>query len=822
VLGSDKIESAAGLKLSGHAADAIAVADANLKTPHINGAFAASGDPPEQRKLQEIEERFRGFFEYAPSGIVVVSLDGRMLQVNAAFCRILGYAERELLTKAWEELIHPGDLRLAVESRERFSKDPLACIDTERRYIHSSGSIVWGHVRASLVQDGAGSPLYFVAHVEDITERKRIEGVLRESEDRFRIMADSCPTMLWVTDAAGGVQFINRAYREMCGVTAGQVEGSKWQLTIHPDDAAEYVGTFQRAVREHTPSRAEARFRRADGEWRWVISFAQPRFSPSGEFLGHVGLSLDITERKQVEQALLASEEKFRELTENIREVFWIMSPATNETLYVSPAYEEVWGRTCESLYQDPMSFTHAMHPDDLEESHRWFARQLAGEHIDSEYRIRTPDGQEKWIRDRAFPIRDQAGELIRVVGIAEEITERKRYEEELIQAREGAEAANQAKSRFLANMSHEIRTPMNGVLGMVQLLLETDLTAEQRRYATVAQGSGQTLLALIDDILDLSKIEARKIVFENLDFNLLGAVEEVVELLRVQVAERGLSIDLHMSPEIPLLLRGDVHRLRQVLNNLCSNAIKFTEHGGITLKCALESQSVGAVTVRFTISDTGIGIGPEQIAALFRPFTQADASTTRKYGGTGLGLAICKQLVEMMGGTIGVDSQEGHGSSFWFTVVLGLAAARAGEEPRHGEHDAVGARRGTTRSGRTARILVAEDNPVNREVALAFLQKLGYASSAVANGAEAIEAVKGGDYDLVLMDCEMPVMDGFDATRRIRESIHTAIPIIALTANAMQDDRDRCLREGMTDYLAKPVDLEKLGDLLDKWLPAN
>ncbi|MGA2212924.1 MAG: PAS domain S-box protein [Bryobacteraceae bacterium] len=788
--------------------------DHNGTSSFVNAALA-------EPELPQLQQAFRGSFEQAPCAMALIGLDARLLQVNTRFCRMLGYSQRELLTKAWAELIHPDDRKLAGESRDRLLKDPLECVDTERRYIQSSGASLWGRVRSSLVRDPGGSPLYFVAHVEDITERKRVEDPLRDSEDRFRIMADSCPTMLWVTGSDGGIQFVNRAYREMCGVTSEQVEGHKWQSTIHPDDTPGYAAMFQRAVRAHTPYRAEGRFRSASGEWRWVLSQAEPRFSPGGEFLGHVGLSLDITERKQAEQALHASEEKFRELAENIREVFWIMSPTTNETLYISPAYEEIWGRTCESLYHDPMSFTHAMHPDDLEEAHRSFARQIKGDLIDSEYRIRTPDGREKWIRDRAFPIRDHSGRLIRVVGIAEEITERKHYEEDLIHAREGADAANQAKSRFLANMSHEIRTPMNGFLGMVQLLLETDLTPEQQRYAVVAQNSGRTLLTLIDDILDLSKIEARKIVFENVNFNLRGTVENVVELLRVQATAKGLSIVSHLSPEIPALLGGDVHRLRQVLNNLCSNAVKFTERGSVTLHAVLESRSESAVILRFTISDTGIGIGADQIADLFRPFTQADASTTRRYGGTGLGLAICKQLVEMMGGAIGVESEVGVGSSFWFTVALELPPRSAGEPARPLPDAAFAAPRRTVPRSRGARILVAEDNPVNREVAIALLGKLGYQSDAVSNGAEAIQALKGGQYDLVLMDCEMPVMDGFDATHRIRESIHTCIPIIALTANAMPADRDRCVREGMTDYLAKPVDLKRLADVLDKWLPA-
>jgi len=793
--------------------------------------------------------------------------------------------------------------------------------------------------------------------VEDITERRRTEDALRESEERFRIMADGCPTLMWVTNAQGGGQFINRAYREFCGTSAEQAEGNRWQSWIHPDDAPEYVRAFEHAVREHTPFRGEVRVRRADGEWRWIASYAAPRFSPGGEFLGHVGLSpditerkqaelalqfqlaliraihevsldgilvadgqgivvsynkrfldvwripaaetrnnlpghhpvgdealpilsavaalvkdpdaflarirelvsdpnekdtgeielkdgrtlerystnlrsengehslgravfiRDITERKQAEQALRSSEEKFRQLAENIREVFWVMAPGSDKFLYVSPAYEQVWGRTCESVYRNSASRQEAIHPDDLEQARLSFARQMQGEPVESEYRIRTPDGQEKWIRGRAFPIHDQAGQLIRVVGIAEEITEQKRHEAELIQARDGAEVANRAKSRFLANMSHEIRTPMNGVVGMIQLLLETELTAEQQQYATVAQGSGRTLLALIDDILDLSKIEAGKVILENVCFDLRRTVEDVVQLLRGPADAKGLHIHSSVSPEIPHLLNGDAHRLGQVLTNLSANAIKFTERGEVILTAALEHREDTTATVRFSVADTGIGIRPDQSAALFTPFTQADASTTRRYGGTGLGLAISKQLVDMLGGMIGVDSREGMGSTFWFTAVFQLALTGC-QATSDGRDKCGSERNGAAPGGRTARILVAEDNATNRLVALAQLEKLGYQATAVVNGVEAAEAVEQGGYDLVLMDCEMPVMDGFESTRRIRRSNHPGIPIIALTADAMTADRDRALREGMNDFVSKPVDLGRLADLLAQWLP--
>ena len=767
-----------------------------------------------ERALQDSERRFREVFEHAPFGVAVSPQgEGCYIRVNSAFSRMLGYSEAELLTISWASLTHPDDLEASLRMVERLQQEPDRCVEAEKRYIHRSGAIIWARIRISSVRDSSG-PAYSVIHAEDITERKKVEQALTESEDRFRVMADSCPTMMWVTNAAGDVSFINRYYREFCGLTQEHVEGSQWHSLVHPDDRADYLRVFQRAVREHTLFRAEARIRRADGEWRLLGSNAEPRFSPGGEYLGHIGLSSDITERRLAQQALENSEEKFRQLAENIREVFWIMSPSAGDILYVSPAYEHVWGRTTMSLYQNPMSWTEVIHPEDAERAHSSFLRQIAGELSDSEYRIRTPDGEEKWIRDRAFPVRGQDGQIIRIVGIAEEITDRKRYETALIHAREEADAASLAKTRFLANMSHEIRTPMNGVIGMIQLLLGTGLTDEQQSFASVAQDSGRALLAIIDDILDLSKIESGKVVLEKRSFSLRETVEAVARLLRIQSAAKKLCVEWSVSPEVPLSVIGDSHRLRQILTNLSSNALKFTEKGGVTLNAALESSGGRTLTVRFSVADTGIGISPDQVARLFSPFVQADASTTRKYGGTGLGLAICKELSGMMGGSIGVESQVGKGSTFWFTAVFDVVPATPPPPawPVKIQHPDDRAR-----IGHRMRILVAEDNAVNRYVALAQLQKLGYQADSVNNGAEAVEAVRQGRYDLVLMDCQMPEMDGFDATRMIRAS-RPDIPIVALTANAMTEDRGRCLAAGMNDYLAKPMELECLADVLGRW----
>lgn len=665
--------------------------------------------------------------------------------------------------------------------------------------------------------------------------------------------------------------------------------------------------------------------------------------------------------------ALRESEERFRQMAESIGDVFWLSSADGAAMHYVSPAYEAIWGRSCESLTTNPRAWLDAIHEQDRARVAEAFSRCATGARLDEVFRVQRPDGGFRWVWDRGFPIRDSAGVVYRIAGIAEDITARKQIEAALLKATQDAAAASQAKSDFLATMSHELRTPLNSVIGMTELLLGSQLDSKQQRYALLVKSSADTLLGLINDVLDFSKIEAGKLVLEQAEFDLRAAIESVAAALAPAAQQKGLELVSAVAPNVPARVRGDAARLQQVLMNLLSNAVKFTERGEVTARVECVAEDAEGVVIRVAVSDTGIGVPSDRIERLFDSFSQADASTTRRYGGTGLGLTIAKRLVEHMGGQIGATSKVGKGSTFWFTVRLeraklprsaghseaaaalrrarvlivddneasrraigdqlalwrlayadapdgaqaiaalraaasegrpfdlalldllmpgmtGLELARAikadpairapamilmsslqdndphmlheigfaswlpkpvqhahlldalaaaltsgrSTHPPHQQTQAPGAPAPPRRAPQPARILLADDHEIGQEVASTLLRRAGYACDVVSNGKHALHALAASDYDLVLMDCQMPEMDGFQATRAIREmeaarsaagGPRRRVPIIALTALAIRGDRERCLEAGMDDYVPKPLRPERLYEAIERHL---
>ena len=497
-------------------------------------------------------------------------------------------------------------------------------------------------------------------------------------------------------------------------------------------------------------------------------------------------------------------------------EMFWVIDSA-NQFEYVNARWTDYTGLTLEeSRHCGPQGIYDA----DLWPVVNSKRNATPAVEYDCEVRLRRHDGAFRWHQVRSVPFRNAVGDTGRWLVTAIDIEERKSAEELMADVHKAALAATEAKSRFLATMSHEIRTPMNAVIGMTELLLLTQLNDEQREYIEIVHDSGQSLLRVLNDILDYSKIEAGKLELETVHFDLAGQIESVVELLRAQYQIKGVRLTTSIAKSVPSVVVGDPGRLRQILMNLAGNALKFTTAGGsVHMDVAASAARGDAVPLRFTVKDTGIGIPPEIVGRLFQPFSQGDESTTRKYGGTGLGLSICAQLVALMDGTIGVRSTPGQGSAFWFEIPLRAAknSPKAHERKR-------GAARSKPVVMRSEKILLVEDNEINTLLALKQLQRIGFVVSAVGDGRQAVEAVTREHFDLVFMDCHMPEMDGFAATREIRrlEAGGTRrLPIVAMTADARTEDHQNCLLAGMDDYVSKPTSLESLRVVLDRWVPA-
>jgi PAS domain S-box-containing protein len=837
------------------------------------------------------------------------------------------------------------------------------------------------------------------AQAEALAREQAARDFAASAEERFRLVMDGMPQMVWTAEADGSHDYFNQRTFDYAGMSLEEMKGRGWARAIHPDDIETCRRRWAHAVETGTSYEIEYRIRRAcDGAYRWHLGRAVPLRDADGRIMRWFGTCTDIDDQKRAEAAMRDArqdlERRVAERTAELSRANADLEAQIDERERIEKAlrYESnllaalmdylpdaIYFKDTRSRFTRVSRHTH-LHgmtsPDQAigKTDFDFFGPEHAREAFEDEQHIvRTglpvidkleketfPDGSESWVLTTKVPIFDGEGRVTGIVGASRDVTELKRMEAELRQARDAALESARLKSEFLANMSHEIRTPMNGVIGMTGLLLDTELSEEQREYADTIRSSGEALLTIINDILDFSKVEAGMLAFEALDFDLRAAVESTVDLFAEQAQRKGLEIASVVHADVPPALRGDPSRLRQVLTNLVGNAVKFTERGEVVVRVTKEADAASGVVVRFAVTDTGIGLQEEARSRLFQPFAQADGSTTRKYGGTGLGLAISKQLVELMGGEIGYESVPGRGSTFWFTATLdvqaaaheagpagleglrvliaddneahctilaqqltpagvvttavgsgsqalevlreavawdapfdvvlldwrlpdmdGAAVARAVADdvslaatrvvlmPPFGRRDnargtgemgvaaylpkpirqaplfeclasvrrdnGAGPRRtfvtgplitsrpsGVARASSRARVLIAEDNIVNQKVTMRLVEKFGYRADAVANGLEALEALERIPYALVLMDCQMPEMDGFTATREIRareDGAARGVRIVALTANAMEGDRERCLAAGMDDYLAKPVKSAELRATLDRWL---
>jgi PAS domain S-box-containing protein len=660
--------------------------------------------------------------------------------------------------------------------------------------------------------------------LRDTLERlAQAERRAEEQHARFAVFMENLPNVAFLKDSAGRTIFGNRCHQEMFGVKLNEVVGKRDDEWLPPEVAAQTMAADRLVLATGNTLQLEEEIPTVLGVRHW-LTFKFPVPTPSGErLLG--GVAVDITEQKQTEQELQDLLALQRAIVDSANVAIISTGPdrlvrnfnAAAERLLGYRA-EEVIGRAQPDIWHDPAELQRIADEIERETGEamepnaavlRWGLE--TGGVVEHELTLIRKDGSTFRGALSITPVRASDAGITGYMGIIQDITERRLVEDAQRHAREEAEAANRAKSQFLANMSHEVRTPLNGILGVTAMLLETELPPEQRQLAEIVLTSAEGLLSIVNDILDFSKIEAGRTDLEKIDFELPGLLRSVAELQTARANEKCLTIVTEIAPDAPSRLHGDPLRLRQVLNNLLGNAIKFSDHGEIRLVVRVDHAAPDEVALRFDVADCGIGIPPEKQAKIFEPFTQADVSTTRLFGGTGLGLSICRHLVELMGGRLGVESEPGCGADFWFTASFGLPAISAASGPPLEVEEAEPLPK--------LRVLLAEDSAINRLVATHQLRKLGCDVEVVDDGQQAIDATATMRFDLVLMDCQMPVVDGYAATAAIRareacEGSYTRI--IALTANAMKGEKERCLAAGMDGYLSKPFRPAELHSLID------
>ena len=779
--------------------------------------------------LQENQEHLAATLRSIGDGVITCDRDGKVAGLNRVAETLTGWTSAEAAGQPLEavfRIIHAQTRSVADHPLVRALRDGVSVeLASPTALIARDGTEHQIADSCAPIRDATGTITGAVLVFRDVSEEYRRREELRESEDRFSRAITGTGAGLWDWDLAHDTVFLSPRWKRMLGYADHEVENSLtgWKRLWHPEDAPR----IEQAISDYlagttTLYEVEHRLRQHDGSWRWILTRGDIERDASGKPLRWTGTNIDISERKHAEAEAKAMSLRLSLAIKAGNVGVWDFDCVSNRRVWDDQMYA-LYGITRNTFGGVYEAWRAGLHPEDSERADRESAAALAGvRDFDTEFRVVWPDGTVHHIRALATILRDSDGKPLHMIGTNWDITAQKDTEAALLRAKTDAEAANQAKSDFLANMSHEIRTPMNAVIGLSRLLEDTPLDARQRDCLGKINRSSRLLLGVINDVLDFSKIEAGKLELDPRPFALQEVLEQAVTLFAGTAQDKDLELVLHVGPEVPRMVLGDSLRLGQVLTNLLGNAIKFTKAGHVTLRISRAqpdetAPSPATCRLEFLVEDSGIGMDETQVARLFRPFVQADATTTRTYGGTGLGLAISRRLVELMGGRLAVTSVPGHGSRFFFSLLLPLASA----ETELAASTRTAASQIPSFAGHT--VLLVDDNELNREVATAFLAKTGVHVVATGSGQEALERLSGNGIDLVLMDLQMPVMDGFTATRELRRreaGSGVRLPVIALSAAVMEADRDRASAAGMDGHLAKPIDEHELYRVLGHWLP--
>ncbi len=870
---------------------------------------------------------FQAVFERADCAIIVFDCNGVILRVNSACERITGYATEDLVGRQYMATMIPKDLIDEAYSKLQKINETKESIHCESRWKRKDGTECILSGSFSVVLDDQGAIVRIIGIGVDVTSERAAQSDLRRSQERFELAVKGAQDGIWDVDVLTGARFYSARWKEIIGYADDELPNTRetWMNRIHPDDS-EAVRRYQEGYSKNPDEchEVEFRMRHKDGRWIWIASRGRAVFDSNGKAVRIAGSHTDITKRKEAENELLESQARLSEAQDIANLGTWELDYKTGN-IWWSPQTYRIYGIEPSLPPPSMEALLETVHPDDRE---RVRASIEAVTETMGPYRVKRriyrPNGELRHVVTTARILLNPDGARDRVVGVVQDVTEQQMAEDAITKAREQAVEASRLKSEFLANMSHEIRTPMNGVIGMAEMLLDSNLEQEQRKCVQTIRTSADGLMTILNDILDFSKIEAGKLVLEDADVDVLEVVEEVATIMARSAQEKGLLLNIDTDWSSPAIYSGDSTRIRQILMNLASNAVKFTTHGSVTL--GLKTSSDG---VQLWVEDTGMGIAEERHRSIFDSFTQADGSITRRYGGTGLGLAIVRQLVDLMKGSVALYSQPNAGSRFdvflplesrqhlhtasdlkiprviavstnkltqarllsfframssqvW--VVDGTEAAAQLIEPNVpisivvDDHSVEQAEKdrlqvaangnevnlillthagmspplgfdGTLNLPLTRRavqqvmtpstqtvdaesqivvqvfagmnVLLAEDNEVNQAVAEHQLERLGFHIDSVTNGKDAVVKATAFPYDLILMDVQMPELDGLTATGQIRRSLaHPRQPIIlAMTAHAMQGDRERCIDAGMDDYISKPVRPHELYEKLMMWL---